>query len=117
LIVSDKGQGKLQVRLDIDKTEQGVTLALEGANVAGATTVPIDILSTNKDNVGKIVITKSGVVTLNLFNLNSSVKVTLKVTDEIAKTTAPDLTLRVVETSSKDEKSAAADAPRRQRVR
>jgi hypothetical protein len=104
-----QGRGKLQVHLTITKTEKGVTLTLKGADVASVTPVPDGILSTDKEDPSKLVVKKSGVITLDLYNLSPTEKVILGATDETAKTSAPDITLSVVESSGKSVKSGTAD--------
>jgi hypothetical protein len=109
VVADGQGRGKLQVHLAITKTEKGVTLTLKGANVAPITPAPDGILCIDKDDSSKLVVKKSGVITLDLFNLCPTEKVVVGAADEAAKTSAPDITLSVVGSAGKSEKSAPAN--------
>lgn len=105
-IVADKqGRGKVRVGLDIPKPTKGITLSLKGADFANVSCMPTNILSSNPACSNKMVITASGVITLELFNLSVNEKVTLGAADEDAKTAAPDIVLPVVQPAAISKKS------------
>jgi hypothetical protein len=104
IVADSQGRGKLQVHLTITKTEKGVTLMLKGADVDSVTPMSDGILFKDEKDPSKVIIQKSGVITLGLYNLCPTEKVILGATDEAAKTSAPDITLSVVEPSGKGAK-------------
>jgi hypothetical protein len=86
-----------------------VTLTLKGADVACATAVSDGVLSMASEDRGKVVVKKTGVIVVYFYNLTPTERVILGATDEAAKTSAPDITLSVVEASGKGGKSATGD--------